>query len=446
MFTLRTNQITNSLLQSVRSRQLRTAILGACCLAVIVGTTGCQMVKGIPVSRLPRELLDGQLKDDFIDINMLRLRQDPPEFYALGPGDVLGLHIPDIFSLGENESVLPPVHFPEDANLPPAVGSPVVIREDGTVSLPYIDPVNVQGMSLVEATEAVQRAYTESDNQIARSDSRVNLTMIRRRTVRVLVIREESGGLDGVSKRGTGHIVDLPAYENDVLHALSETGGMPGLDAENQVYIYRGMMADGMNYDMIMGNLCLENCQDPCFCNEAPLPDPPNVTKIPLRYHPTMPPTFTDEDILLGDGDILIIRSRDKETFYSAGLLGGGEHPLPRDKDLDVIGAIAIAGGPLGSIGTGIGGLGGNQGGNRAPGANSYCQPSQVIIMRELPCGDQIAIRVNLNRAIADRSERILIKPGDVVLLRYTITEELGNLVLNLFQFNYLLGNGRNGF
>ena len=209
------------------------------------------MVKGIPVSQLPRELLDGQRRDDFIDINMLRLRQDPPEFYALGPGDVLGLHIPDVFSVGENESILPPVHFPEDANLPPAVGSPVVIREDGTVTLPYIDPVNVEGMSLVEATAAVQRAYTESDNQIARADAQVILTMIRRRTVRVLVIREEAGGQDGVTKRGTGHIIDLPAYENDVLHALSETGGMPGTDAENQVYIYRGMMQDGASYDML---------------------------------------------------------------------------------------------------------------------------------------------------------------------------------------------------
>lgn len=415
-------------------------------IALMVSNTGCQMIKGIPASQLPRELLDGQLKDDFIDINMLRLRQDKPEFYALGPGDVLGLHIPDVFTIDGQEAVLPPVHYPEDSNLPPAVGSPVVVREDGTVTLPYIDPVNVEGMSLVEATEAVQKMYTRSDNQIARADAQVNLTMIRRRTVRVLVIREESGGVEGVTKRGTGHVVDLPAYENDVLHALSETGGMPGLDAENQVYIYRGMMQDGMNYDMMLSNLCMDQCQDPCFCDEGPVPDPPNVTRIPLRYHPSQPPTFTDEDVLLGDGDILIIRSRDRETFFSAGLLGGGEHALPRDKDLDVVGAIAIAGGPLGSIGTGIGGLGGNQGGGGGRGGTGYCQPSEVIIVRELPCGDQISIKVNLNSAIADQSERVLIKPGDVVMLRYTILEEMGNLVLNLFQVNYLLGSGRNGF
>jgi len=201
-------------------------------------------------------------------------------------------------------------------------------------------------------------------------------------------------------------------------------------------------MQDGMNYDHLLSNLCVENCQDPCFCNEAPVPDPPNVTKIPLRYHPSRPPTFTDEDILLTEGDIVIIRSRDRETFYSAGLLGGGEHLLPRDKDLDVIGAIAIAGGPIGSIGSGIGGVGSGQNGNGG-GRNGYCQPSEVIVMRELPCDNQIAIKIDLNKAIADKSERILIKPGDVVLLRYTVHEELGNLVLNLLQFNFLFGANR---
>ena len=65
--------------------------------------------------------------------------------------------------------------------------------------------------------------------------------------------------------------------------------------------------------------------------------------------------------------------------------------------------------------------------------------------MRELPCKNQIAIKVDLNRALVDRSERILIKPGDVILLRYTLCEELGNLFLSVFQVQYLLGSGGGG-
>ncbi|MCA9036987.1 MAG: hypothetical protein KDA91_17750, partial [Planctomycetaceae bacterium] len=213
--------------------------------------------------------------------------------------------------------------------------------------------------------------------------------------------------------------------------------------------IYRGMYSDAVSYDSIMNNLCLDACQDPCFCNEAPVPDPPNLTRIPLRYNPANPPAFNQNDVILSEGDILIIRSRDKETFFTAGVLGGGEHPLPRDKDLDIIGAIALAGGPLGNAGTGvmaIGGRGGMGGGGRGGSSGTNCQPSEAIIIRELPCGDQISMKVNLNRALQYRSERVLIQPGDVIVLRYTLAEEVGNALLNLVQFNFLMngfGGGR---
>lgn len=419
-------------------------------LLLTLTVTGCSLVgrdlAAVPVNRVPREVLRTDLKDTYRDISLVRLRQDPPETYLLGTGDVLGIYIKGILG---NEEQLPPVHYPEDASRPPALGYPVPIREDGTLTLPYISPVKVAGMSLVEATNAVRNAYLYPKVLLKEGEESIIITLIQPRKVRVLVIREEAGGVADVTKRGTGHVVDLPAYENDVLHALNATGGMPGTDAKNEVLIYRGLYQEGVDADSVLNDLC-QNCHgvcdDPCFCSEAPLPDPPNVTRIPLRYPPGNPPTFGEQDIILNDGDIVIIRSRDKEMFYTAGVLGGGEFPLPRDKDLDVIGAIAIAGGPLGSIGTGIGGLGGNRGGG-GRGGNQYCQPSQAIVIRELPCGDQIAIRVDLNKALADKGQRILIKPNDVIVVKYTVCEEIGNVLLNLVQFNFLLNGFRgNGF
>lgn len=409
----------------------------------LVAGVGCQTINAVPASRVPRQLLVSDLKNSHEDISLLRLRQDPPETYLLGAGDVLGIYIKGVLG---NEQELPPVHYPEDSNRPPAIGYPVPIREDGSLALPYIPPIKVDGLSLVDATNAIRNAYTYP-KEITKADrDQIIVTLIRKRMVRVMVIREESGGAADISKRGTGHVVDLPAYENDVLRALSETGGMPGTDAKNEVLIYRGMYSDAVNYDQIMNNLCLDNCQDPCFCNDAPIPDPPNVTRIPLRYHPSNPPTFTQQDVILREGDIVIIRSREKETFYTAGVLGGGEYPLPRDKDLDIIGAIALAGGPLGSGGTGVGSLG-NQGGmmgGQGGRGGTNCQPSEAIIIRELPCGNQITMKVDLNKALQNRSERILIQPNDVIMLRYTIAEEIGNALLNLVQFNFLL-NGLSG-
>src|SRR6185369_16750419 len=73
----------------------------------------------------------------------------------------------------------------------------------------------------------------------------------RARTYNILVVRQEATTVNELStnmggsinlgsvKRGTGKLVALPAYKNDVLHALAETGGLPGLDAENTVYVLR---------------------------------------------------------------------------------------------------------------------------------------------------------------------------------------------------------------
>ena len=113
--------------------------------------------------------------------------------------------------------------------------------------------------------------------------------------------------------------------------------------------------------------------------------------------------------------------------------------------------AIALAGGPLGSGRTGVGAVGQQAGGGGGFGGGgrggTNCQPSEAIIIRELPCGNQISMKVDLNRALQNRSERVLIQPGDVVMLRYTITEEIGNALLNLVQFNFLLnGFGGGGF
>ena len=426
-----------------RTRRFLLGLITAASLA----ESGCQTINAVPVSRVPSEILSTELKDNFKDISLLRLRQDPPETYLLAPGDVLGVYVKGVLG-GEDE--LPPVHYPEDGNRPPAVGYPVPIREDGSLALPIIDPINVEGMSLVEATTAVQNAYTYPREIIKKGEESIIVTLIQARKVRVQVIREESGGQEGVSKRGTGKVVDLPAYENDVLHALNETGGMPGTDAKNEILIYRGLFNSGVDADTILNEVCQGDCDDPCFCNETPLPDPPNVTRIPLRYNPAKPPVFSQQDIILNEGDIVIIRSRDRETFTTAGVLGGGQFPLPRDKDLDILGAIALANGPLGSAGSGLGGLGnGNNGGGGGGGrgggqrGNQFCQPSEAVVVRELACGNSISIKVDLNRAIENPQERILIQPNDVVLVRYTLCEEVGNVLLNAFQINYLLGAGR---
>lgn len=413
-------------------------------------------IPAVPASRVPKEFL-GRARTDMQQLSISRLRQNPPEAYQLAPGDILGVYVDQV--LGEPDKA-PPIHYPEKGDQPPALGFPVPVREDGTLALPLVEPINVDGMTLPQATEAVREAYTERKGILKRGDDKIIVTLMRRRKYRVLVIREEGGNntlfnpmmpQQGLTKRGTGALVDLPAYENDVLHALSETGGLPGLDAKNEILVIRGGFADGADYDQLVANL-KNGCKLPCTCDTSPVPDDPNTIRIPIRFYSENLPNFSEDDIILGSGDILYIPTREREIYYTGGAMRGGQYPIPRDYDLDVIGAISVAGGSIASGGTGVGrggggGLGGGGGGAFGGGGGGGmigASPSNLIVLRKLPCGGQIPIRIDLNRALQDPSQRILVQPEDTLILRYKFVEEIYNAALNLVSFNFLF-NGIGG-
>ncbi|MCA9053950.1 MAG: polysaccharide biosynthesis/export family protein [Planctomycetaceae bacterium] len=417
------------------------------CVAVLLIASGCSSLQSksyslnIPAvepGRLPPELL-GRSREQMQQISISRLRQDPPPVYQLAANDVLGIYIENVLG-GEGEA--PPVHFPDTGDQPPAIGYPVPVREDGTLALPYVDPVRVEGLTLTQATEAVRRAYI-AGRILQQGQDKIIVTLIRRREYRVTVIREEAGGKENVTKRGTGETVDLPAYENDVLHALNETGGLPGLDAKNEIYIIRGGFADGVRRDTILAQL--NACREPCSC---PLPEPidPSVVRIPMRFYPEQAPQFTERDIILKTGDVVYIPARDTDKFYTGGALRGGEHLLPRDYDIDVLGAVALAGGQIASGGTGISRASGSGGGSGGAGGGAVGRSaSRLIVLRKMPCGGQVPIKIDLNRALVDESERILVQPEDTLILQYTLCEEVYNAALNVVNFNFLFGLGGRG-
>src|SRR5262249_11651021 len=154
------------------------------------------------------------------------------------------------------------------------------------------------------------------------------------RTYHVLVVRQDSGALTvgtggaiGQTKRGTGYSLELPAYKNDVLNALTRTGGLPGLDALNEVVIERGALSDFSDPEAV--RRAVEACPPPGAA--AGGWDAVRRVRIPLRMRPGEPPPFRPEDIVLQTGDIVFIEARDTEVFYVAGLLGSSQVPLPRD-------------------------------------------------------------------------------------------------------------------
>jgi hypothetical protein len=446
--------------------------------------TGCAaltnpVARGIPVDALPPEYLAPSREQAWpVPLNLLRQR--PPETYLLAPGDVLGVWIEGV--LGEpNQS--PPVRLPERGDLPAGMGFPIPVRPDGTISLPYIAPVHVADLSLEQAQEDVRKAYTNKNRRILRPGfERIILTLLRRRQYQVLVFRQDSSsepafehqdagftfGPAGFSpgsqevlrttKRSTGFTVDLPAYENDVLHALSRTGGLPGLDSANEVIVQRGFFKSEQEWvaalnprfsgsaDLSGPGAGADTCpvgttalpsgnqlQD--FHGEGPLPPGSSggqMIRIPLRLHPGEKFALKPEDIILQTGDIIYVPPRSVEVFYTGGLLPAGAFILPRDRDLNVLEAIAQIRGPLVNGGFNVN----NLSGALIPPGMGGPSPSLLSVLRKTPCGDQVTIRVDLNRALQDPRERLLLQPGDFLILQETPKEAVARYITQLFKFS----------
>ncbi len=419
-------------------------LLGLGILIFSTGMSGCAALTfpaadGVPARLVPPELLAPSRTDEQ-PLVLTLLGQPRPQVYRVAAGDVLAVYVDGI--LGDRAQPLP-IHVPpliqprNERVLPPAVGVPVPIHEDGTIALPLVDPLKVQGMSVAEVREAVRKLYLDKQ-LLPRGNERILVGLLQPRMHQVLVLREEAAsfgfGFEGpvpVSKRGVGHELNMPAYENDVLHALTVTGGLPGLDAANAVIIQRGCFADGGQRTLLRQTLeaLAAGTQVPCLAQHGV-----QTIRIPLRGPAGAPVPFRPEDVILQTGDVVYIEARDDDVFYSGGLLPPGVHVLPRDHDLDVLEAVASVRGPLFN-----GAFGGSNlsGAFIQPGIGNP-SPSLLLVLRRTPGGGQVRILVDLNRALVHPQERIIVQAGDVLLLQEQPREALSRYVTQTF-FNFNL-------
>jgi hypothetical protein len=416
-------------------------------------TTLTQPISGIPAQRVPPQFL-AQSKASLVPLDPSRLAQEPAREYLLDEGDILGIYIEGIlpYNPPDRPPEPPPVNFPEqDSQLDPSLGFPVAVINDGTIQLPLLEPIKVKGLTVDQARELIRKYYLDAKILTDAGRLRPIVTLVKERTYNIVVVRQDiggelnqnqrfmgggggRGGMGGAFVRGAdlsaqGSLIKLRAYQNDVLHALMTSGGLPGVNAKNELKILRASKADRKKRDAFIQQFYQQYyCNpDPCSC-PPPIPDDPTILKIPMRLPPGMTPNFREEDIILEDGDIVYIESRTAEVFYTGGLLPGGEFSIPRDYDLDVYGAMALSGAAV-SGSQGMGGGGGGFGVNSIGGV----PPGVLFVLRKTPCNGQITIEVDLARANTDPRERILVQPGDTLILRYKPFEEILNFGLGTF-------------
>jgi protein involved in polysaccharide export with SLBB domain len=420
-------------------RQMRFALVMTTLLSMSM--TGCTALFSpldtIPASRLPDQF-KAEPQASKVPLNPARLRQTAPEFYTLDTKDVLGIFIEGV--LGNSDEPIP-VQIPDpSSDLPPAMGFPVPVREDGTLSLPSVKPIPVRGLTIKQAEELIQRAYRGGPEPILKEDGRIIVTLLRERTYRVFVVRQDNSAAQrGAQFQGQaqqnqvndrsdlsarGFVLQMPAYKNDVLNALLQTGGIPGVNAKPEIRILRGDRFDDVRRDRIASEFyrSIQSGNSP-YGQVPNLEDAANTVKIPLRLKPGQVPDVRPEDIILRDGDVVYVDTRETDVFYTSGLLRGGEFPLPRDYDLDILAAVSVTGSNF-ATGQRTGFLGG---------AAQNVPPTELVVLRRIPGDRQLAIRIDLNQAINDPKQRLLVKAGDTLVLRFKPQEELLNLVSNVF-------------
>jgi protein involved in polysaccharide export with SLBB domain len=224
----------------------------------------------------------------------------------------------------------------------------------------------------------------------------------------------------------------LPRFQNDIAHALAAAGGLDERAAE-MIEVHRRVPIARFSG----GQLPPAPGNDPEEAPGPPQPDEnpdrsreerPNladgatmkvVLRVPLRGlfvtvvtedDVVVQTDVTREDVTLQPGDVVVVPQQQDEVFFVVGPLSrsnvvnfsvrerdrqlGNAFLLPKDRDVDVVTAVAMAGyiDPIDS-------------------------PSTVTVHRTVPGESPMTIRVDLIAARYNWNENLYVQPGDIIYL-----------------------------
>lgn len=470
------------------------------------------------------EVLNRMPKAELRPVDPRLLGQTPPPEHLVDDGDILGIYIEG--GPGADGEPLP-VRFPDDRFVAPAIGYPTPVRNGGFIRVPQVGVLHVRGMTPWQIEDRIRHILTVEKKTHKADESLIHVSLMWKRGVNVMVIRQEEVGTTKLltpsngteADRRSGQVIQLPAFRNDVMNALLESGGFPNDQAENAVYVFKrknrrlagqadlayrapvvpqtpfgsqrdfqpptptqlaaySQVANGLGSEFstpvtpsdngirLAGYTQLKPVPEagmfaspgpryghdlsatpmqpapvsPGLYGPSPNTSPlspivqsgscetckldsqhPNAIRIPLSVAPGDRLNFSATDVILEDGDIVLIESRENEYFLTAGLLGGGQYALPRHQDIDVIDAILLA--DTYSRSTQLNNPTRAIGGVSVLNRDVTVGASRVILERKTPDGGTQRFRVNLYSAMRNPDKRVLIEPGDRLYLEYTPIE-----------------------
>jgi polysaccharide export outer membrane protein len=255
--------------------------------------------------------------------------------------------------------------------------TPIRVGDDGMASIPLVGKVELAGLELEEAEQAIAGAGVHRG---VFRDPHVTVTMNRQRVNKVTVI-------GAVEKPG---VYDLPRGSSALLGALVAAGGLSE-DAGTDVEIrrpHRGMP----------GMLRPHEPRDKLAQVNYLQAHPATVEPPSIRVNLVSAAREGRGGYYLEDGDVVMVEKRDPKPVHVLGLVKKpGEYELPVNRDLRVLDALALAGGL------------------DVPWAN------KVAVIRQVPGqADPIVINLTVTEAKRNGQANLRLGAGDVVSVEQT--------------------------
>jgi len=422
-------------------RQPKSRLVGTWCVvaAGLLLLTGCYaplVSVGTPATLLPDEYRM-PMRTAGEPMNYASLTRPPGGEYLLGPDDVLEVTIPDLYEGG------------------PMTPMRVRVMPDGQISLPLVGGVRIQGMTISEAQAAIADRYAQG--YLVQPRVIVFLADMAKIRVLVFGdvknpgvyelfktendvghalaaaggLTEEAAELVELHRRvpAPAEAVSPPPMqpgETEVLPDVQTPG--PPREAESVApailpavrlkrlpapqsspLVASSHRQPGRSWSAVSPAAPLAVVPASAHTIlRSPTADPKQVLRFPLRGMSA--DAIPTSAITLQAGDAVVVPSRRHEVFYVVGKLNpvnvvrftaserdrelGTGFVLPRDREIDAVTAVAMAGyiDPIDS-------------------------PTTVTVHRTMPDGCPLLIRGDLIKARCNPKENVLIWPGDIVYL-----------------------------
>ncbi len=385
-------------------------LLAALAVAAMVAAAGGCQTANYKATRLP-EPLRATAAQPNSSINLARIAGRGSNSSHIGPGDLLNVTI----ASGASDEKPEPVQ--------------ARVAQNGTVLVPLIGPVDVAGLEPVQAEQRVAAAAVERG--IYRHPY-VTLSVTAQAVNRVTV-------LGAVAEPG---VHELPRGSSDLVTALGAAGGLSEEAGTEVEILHQGTpsyLADDTSHTRPQpsGQIALASYEQPADSpiNPLGLAPPPLTGQASDRQAPKLLPQPAagsqtvridlaqagpgdDPNRDLADGDVVMVLPKKERFIHVSGLVRKPDQfEIPRDQNVHVLDAIALAGGMSSPV------------------------ADKVLVIRQMDGMPQPAvIEVSVARAKRNGDENLLLAPGDLVTVETTVVTTVVDTARDLFRVTAGLG------